>query len=163
MLAMNNSVAISITANVPAMITNWTNEASRRIDELRKKRGEEQHPLGIGQRGKRSLPEQRPARPGFRSFAADVDSDRRRSPHLDAEPDEIGAAHPLHDREPHERSLEQRADAEHRKRDDGDESRRASEDRVERLAPAVQRAVRQRKRARWVRAKAKGRWRPAGR
>src|SRR3981189_1796133 len=41
-------------------------EASGRIDELRKKRSEEEKRLGIGQRGERSLLEQRPACSGFR-------------------------------------------------------------------------------------------------
>jgi hypothetical protein len=41
-------------------------ETSIGIDELRKKRNEEEKPLGIGQRGERSLPEQRPAWSGFR-------------------------------------------------------------------------------------------------
>src|SRR5262245_44882970 len=37
-------------------------EAARRVDELRKKCGEEQHAFRIGDSGERTLPEQRPAR-----------------------------------------------------------------------------------------------------
>ena len=118
-------------------------EAPRRIDELWQKRREEQDGFRIRQRRQRTLPEQRPAGP-LVDFFANIDPDWRRAPDLYAEPHEICSAHPLHYREPGERRLEQGADAEHRKGDDGDESQRAAEDGVERLATAVQRAVRQR-------------------
>src|SRR5213596_674617 len=62
-------------------------ETSGRVDELRKKSGEEQKRLGISQRRERSLLEQRPACSGFRSppigievrGSADFDAYRRRA------------------------------------------------------------------------------------
>src|SRR5262249_211487 len=69
---------------------------------------------------------------------------RRRAPDLSAQPDKIPTAHPLHHGQPSERCLEQRTDAEHGERDDRDESEGASEDRIERLATAMQGAVRER-------------------
>ena len=118
-------------------------EASPGIDELRKKCSEKQKRLGIGQGRERALPEERPACSRFRR-ATDVDADRRRAPDLNPEPDQIRAPQPFHDRQPSERRLEQGADAEHGKRDDGDETRDAAEDGVERLASPVQCAVRER-------------------
>ena len=143
MLAMNSSVAISISGERSGHDDELHEQAARRVDELRQKGGEEQQPLRVGQRRQRPL--RNSDQPAARlRRAAHFEADRRRAPDLDAEPDEVGAAHPLHDRQPHQRGLQQRADAEHRKRDDGDEAAGAAEDGVQRLAPAVQRAMRQR-------------------
>ncbi len=53
-------------------------------------------------------------------------------------------AHPLHQREPAHRGLQQRTDAEHRQRDHRDEAERAAGDGEQRLPTPVQRAMRQR-------------------
>src|SRR2546425_1491836 len=60
-------------------------ETSSRVDELRKKGSEEQKRLGIGQRGERSLLEQRPACSGLR-WTTHFDAYRWRAPDLNAEP-----------------------------------------------------------------------------
>src|SRR6185436_12170281 len=69
-------------------------ETSGRIDELRKKSGEKEKRLGIGQRGECALPEQGPACSGPHR-TEDFDAYRGRAPDLDAEPHEIGASDPL--------------------------------------------------------------------
>ena len=57
-------------------------------------------------------------------------ADRLAASVTQADPDEVGAADPLHDRQPDQRSLEQRADAEHGKGDDGDETAGAADEAI---------------------------------
>ena len=91
-------------------------------NELRQKSSEEEQRLRIGERGERPLLKQRSACSSLRG-STNVDADRWRAPDLDTEPYEVSATDPFHDRQPHQRSLEQRTDSEHGKRDDSDDRR----------------------------------------
>ena len=137
-------------------------EAAGRVDELRQERGEKEDRLRVRDRRERALAKEGCAAPRFRALR-NVDPDGRRTPYLDAEPDEIRAADPLEDCEPHQRSLQQRADPEHRQRDDRDESHASARHGVERLAPSMQRAMGQRQQAIRARARATGRSPPGDR